>query len=66
VLWKALPEQNPTKLDSAENSTFTAGGEFPKINYTLCHFNYYYKNISPKIAKPVSQARCYTKLSLKI
>jgi hypothetical protein len=66
VLWKALPEHNPTKLDLAQNSNFKASGDFPKINYTLCHFNYYSKNISPKIAKPASQARCCTKLSLKI
>jgi hypothetical protein len=54
VLWKDLPEHNPTKLDSTQNSTSTASGDFPKINYTLCHFNYCCKNISPKIAKLVS------------
>jgi hypothetical protein len=57
VLWKALPEHNPTKLDLAQNSNFTARGDFPNVNYTLCHFNYYCNNKSPKIAKPVSQAR---------
>jgi hypothetical protein len=53
VLWKALPEHDPTKLDSTPNSNTTAGDDFSKINYTLCHFNYYCKNTSPKIAKPV-------------
>jgi hypothetical protein len=66
VLWKALPEQDPTNLDSIQNSISIASGDFPKINYTQWHFNYYYKNISPKIAKPVSQARYNDKLSLKI
>jgi hypothetical protein len=66
VLWKALPEHDPTKLDSIQNFISTASGDFPKINYTQCHFNYYCKNISPKIAKPVSQARYNDKKSLKI
>jgi hypothetical protein len=66
VLWKALPKHDPTKLDSSQNSFFTASGDFPNINYTQCHFNYDCKNISPKIAKPVSQARYIDKLSLKI
>jgi hypothetical protein len=66
VLWKALPEHNQKKLDSTQNTTSTASGDFPNINYTLCHFNYYCKNISPKIAKPVSQARYHNKVSLKI
>jgi hypothetical protein len=66
VLWKDLPEHDPTKLDSTPNSNSTASDDFPKINYTLCHFNYYCKNKSPKIAKPVSQARYNTKLLLEI
>jgi hypothetical protein len=57
VLWRALPEHNPKKLDSAQDSNFTASYDFSKLNYILCHFNYYCKNKSPKIAKPVSQAR---------
>jgi hypothetical protein len=66
VLWKALLEHYPTKLDSTQKSIPTANGDFPKIKYTTCHINYYSKNISPKIAKPVSQARYHNKLSLKI
>jgi hypothetical protein len=66
VLWKALPEHDPTKLDSKQNSFSTASGDFPNINYTQCHFNYYSKYISPKIVKPVSQARYNDKLTLKI
>jgi hypothetical protein len=66
VLWKALPEHNPTKLDLAQNSNFTASGDFPKINYTLCHFNYYGENISPKIARLVYLASQYNIASLKI
>jgi hypothetical protein len=66
VLWKALPEHDPTKLDSTQNSISIASGGFPKINYTLCDFNWYCKIISPKIANPVSQARYNDKLTLKI
>jgi hypothetical protein len=66
VLWKALSEHDPTKLDSEQNSSPTASGDFPKINYTQCHFNYYCKNKSPKKVKPVSQARHNTKLPLEI
>jgi hypothetical protein len=55
VLWKDLPEHDPTKLDSTPNSSSTASDDFSKINYTLCHFNYYSKNKNPKIAKPVIQ-----------
>jgi hypothetical protein len=66
VLWKALAEHNPTNLDSTQNSIPTANGDFPKIKYTPCHINYYCKNISPKIAKPVSKARYHNKISLKI
>jgi hypothetical protein len=66
MFWKALLEHNPTKLDSTQNSIPTANGDFPKINYTQCHINYYCKNISPKISKPVNQARYHNKLSLEI
>jgi hypothetical protein len=66
VLWKALPEHNPTKLDLAQNSNFTASYDFSKINYTMCHLNYYCKIISPKIGKPVSHAGYKDMLSLKI
>jgi hypothetical protein len=66
VLWKSLPEHNPTKLDLAQDSNFTASGDFSKINYALCHFNYYCKIISPKIEIPVIQARLHPMLSLKI
>jgi hypothetical protein len=66
VLLKALLEHDPKKLDSSQNSIPTASGDFPNINYTQWHFNYYCKNISPKIAKPVSQAKYHDKLSLKI
>jgi hypothetical protein len=57
VPWKALPEHDPTKLDSTQNSNSTSSGDFSKINCPLSHFNYYCKDKSPKIAKPVSQAR---------
>jgi hypothetical protein len=53
-------------LDSTQNSIPTANDDFPNIKYTQCHINYYCKNISPKIEKPVSQARYHKKLSLKI
>jgi hypothetical protein len=66
MFWKPLPEHNPKKLDSTQNSIPTTNGDFPKINYTQCHFNYYYKVILPKIVKPVSQARHNTKLPLEI
>jgi hypothetical protein len=66
VLWKSLPEHNPTRLDSAQDSSFTASYDFSKINYTLCHFNYYCKITSPKIEIPVSQARGHPKITLKI
>jgi hypothetical protein len=66
VLWKALPEHDPTKLDSTQNSISTANGDFPNINYTLCYFNCYCKIISPKIANLVSQERYNDKLTLKI
>jgi hypothetical protein len=66
VLWKALPEHEPTKLDSTQNTKPTASDDFLKTNYTLCHFNYYSKNINPKIGNPVSQARCHDILTVKI
>jgi hypothetical protein len=66
VVWKALPEHDPTKLDSTQNLTAIAGGDFIKINYSLCHFNYYSKNINPKIGNPVSQARCHDMLTVKV
>jgi hypothetical protein len=66
VLWKALPNNNPTKLDSTQNSLSTTSGNFPKSKYTQCHFNYYCKNKSPKISKPVSQARYHIRASQKI
>jgi hypothetical protein len=66
VLWKALTEHDPTKLDSTHNSISTASGDFSKINYTMCHLNYYCKIISPKIGKPVIHAGYKDMLSLKI
>jgi hypothetical protein len=66
VLWKALPEHNPTKLDSAQDSSFTASYDFSKLNYTLCHFNYYCKIISPKMEIPVSQVGYSDMLTLEI
>jgi hypothetical protein len=65
VLWKALQEHDPTKLDSTPNSNSTASDDFSKINYTLCHFNYYCKNKSPKIAKPVPLGSQYSKAPLR-
>jgi hypothetical protein len=66
VLWKALPEHDPTKFDSTQNTNPTASDDFLKTKYTLCHFNYYSKIISPKIENPVSQARCQDILTVKI
>jgi hypothetical protein len=57
MFWKPLPKHNPAKLDSIQNSIPTANGDFPKINYTPCHINYYRKDIDPKIVSPVGQAR---------
>jgi hypothetical protein len=45
------------KLDSTQNSIPTANGDLSKINYPQCHFNYYCKDINPKIVKPVGHAR---------
>jgi hypothetical protein len=57
VLWKALPEHNPMKWDSTQNSIPTANDKLTKINYTQSYINYYYKDTDPKIVKPVGQAR---------
>jgi hypothetical protein len=59
-------EHDPTKLDSVQNSFPTAISDFPKINYSPCHFKYYCKSTTPKIAKQVSQARYNDKLSPEI
>jgi hypothetical protein len=56
VFWKALQEHDPTKLDSIPNSNSTASDDFPKINYTLSHSNYYSKTTDPKIGNPVRHA----------
>jgi hypothetical protein len=66
VLWKAIPRHNPTKLDSTQKSLSTASGNFPKSKYTQYHFNYYCKNKSPKIAKPVPLGSEYSKAPLRI
>jgi hypothetical protein len=66
VFRKDLPKHNPTKLVSTQNSIPTENGDFPKINYTQSHFNYYCKNKSPKISKPVSLARYHIRASQKI
>jgi hypothetical protein len=57
VLWKDLPEHNPMKLDSTQNSIPTANDNLSKVIYTQGHINYYCKVADPKIAKLVSQAR---------
>jgi hypothetical protein len=31
VLWEALPEHDPTKLDSTQNFISTASGDFPNL-----------------------------------
>jgi hypothetical protein len=66
VPWKALPEHDPTKLDSTQNTNPTASDDFLKTNYTLCHFNYHCKIIGPKTENPVSQARSHDILTVKI
>jgi hypothetical protein len=66
VPWRALPEQNPTKLDSTQNTNPTASDDFLKTNYTLCHFNYYCKIISPKMEIPVSRTGYSDMLTLGI
>jgi hypothetical protein len=57
MFWKPLPEHNPTKLDSTQNSIPTANDKSTKINYTQGHINYYCKSANPKIEKLVCQAR---------
>jgi hypothetical protein len=57
VLWKALLEKNPMKLDSTQNFIPTTNDKLTKINYTQSHINYYCKDTNPKIVKPVGQAR---------
>jgi hypothetical protein len=57
MFWKPLPEHNPSKLDSTQNSIPTANDKSTKINYTQGHINYYYKSADPKIVKLVYQAR---------
>jgi hypothetical protein len=66
VLWKALPEHNPTKLDSTQNTNPTASDDFSNLNYFLSHFNYYCKIISPKMEIPVSQPVHNDMLTLEI
>jgi hypothetical protein len=57
MFWKPLPEHNPTRLDSAQNSTPIANDKSAKINYSQGHINYYCKSVDPKIEKPVCQER---------
>jgi hypothetical protein len=57
VFWKALPEHNPMKLDSTQNSIPTARDKLSEINYPQSHINYYCKDTDPKIVKLVGQAR---------
>jgi hypothetical protein len=57
MFWKPLPEHNPTKLDSTQNSAPIAKDKSTKIKYTQGHINYYYKSADPKIVKPVCQAK---------
>jgi hypothetical protein len=57
MLWKPLPEHNPTKLDSTQNSIPTTNDKSTNINYPQGHINYYCKSADPKIVKPVCQAR---------
>jgi hypothetical protein len=54
------------KLYSTQNFIPTGNGDLSKINYTQCHINFYYKDINPKIVKPVGLARQLNKLPLKI
>jgi hypothetical protein len=57
VFWKALPEHNPEKLDSTQDSYPTADGNLSNINHTHSHINYYNKDIDPKIVNLVGHAR---------
>jgi hypothetical protein len=65
MFWKPLPEHNPTKLDSTQNSIPTANDKSTNINYSQGHINYYCKSADPKIEKPVCQAREHNKLPLE-
>jgi hypothetical protein len=56
VFWKALPEHNPKKLDSPQNSYSTVNEKFAKTKYTISHINYHYKSTDPRIPKPVGHA----------
>jgi hypothetical protein len=66
VLWKALPEHNPNKLDSFQNSYSTANDILSKTKCKISHINCYCKHTSPKITKPVGSARYDIKALLKI
>jgi hypothetical protein len=66
MFWKPLLEHNPTKLVSTQNSIPTANDKSSRVNYSQFHINYYCKNKSPKIAKPVSQATYQYKITLEI
>jgi hypothetical protein len=57
MFWKPLPEHNPTKLDSTQNSIPTANDKSTNINYTQGHINYFCKSADPKIVKPVWQEK---------
>jgi hypothetical protein len=65
VFWKALPEHNPRKLDSFQNSYYTTNDNLSKTNYKISHNNSYCKYTGPKIAKPVGSARYHIKALLK-
>jgi hypothetical protein len=66
MLWIALSGHDPTKLGSTQNSIPTARDDFSKINYPICHLNYYCKIKSPKIGKPESHAGYKDILTVKI
>jgi hypothetical protein len=57
VFWKPLPEHNPKKLDSFQNSYSTIDDNLSKTNYKISDNNSYYKYTGPKIAKPVGSPR---------
>jgi hypothetical protein len=56
VFWKALPEHNPEKLDSHNNSYPTASEKLNYTKYAICQIKYYCRNIAPKITKLVGYA----------
>jgi hypothetical protein len=56
VFWKALLEHNPKKLDSTQDSYFTAKENLTKTKYTISHINYHCKSTGPKIPKPMGHA----------